>query len=264
MKTAFVNTHRMSRINSFISATIISLALFLLAGNTNSIGETMPFRDGERLRFRAQWGIINAGEATLEVLPAENIKGVPLYHFRMITETNKYVDLFYKIRERQDSYVDREMTHSVLYRKKSEGEHPRDVVVDFDWENKTSSYSSFGEKMPPVSISAGTFDPLALFYVIRLHELTEGKVIEIPVTDGKRFIPATARVLKKETITIMGDRYETFRVESGLEEIGGKDQSGLQDNITIWFTADKRKLPFRMKFKKGIADFTFEIVSSED
>ena len=83
-------------------------------------GTGIPFQIGEKLRYRGTWGIIPAGELTLEVLPKEIINGIEAYHFLMITKTSKVVDLVYKIRERQDSYVDTGMTHSIFYKKKTE------------------------------------------------------------------------------------------------------------------------------------------------
>jgi hypothetical protein len=265
MKQPFTRTDYRSLFKSLviIPMMIILLVPFCFAEYTNA-PDKMPFQKGEKLKFRAQWGFLPAGEATLEVLPSDIIDGVPSYHFAMITKTNKYIDILYKIRERQDSYIDKDITHSILYKKRSEGKHPRDVVVNFDWEKKEATYSSFGEKMRPVSIIPGSFDPLSLFYVIRLHELAEGKVIEIPVTDGKKCVNVKATVSKRETIILMGKQYDTFLVESDLQTIGDMSKKGDGDNLKIWFTANERKIPIRMKSRVGIASFIFEIVAVDN
>ena len=70
------------------------------------------------MTYEGKWGPIPAGEVTLEVLPKETIDGIEAYHFAMTTKTNAAVDLLYKIRERQDSFVDTDMTHSILYKKR--------------------------------------------------------------------------------------------------------------------------------------------------
>ncbi|MBN2514403.1 MAG: DUF3108 domain-containing protein [Deltaproteobacteria bacterium] len=265
MKQPCARTHYRSLFKQLIiiPIMIISLVPFCLTEHTNAL-DGIPFHQGEKLKFRAQWGFLPAGEVILEVLPTDIINGVPSYHFAMITKTNKYIDLFYKIRERQDSYIDKGLTHSILYKKRSEGKHPRDVVVNFDWEKKEAAYSSFGEKMRPVSILPSSFDPLSLLYVIRLHQLAEGKVIEIPVTDGKRCIDVKVKVSKKEIIILAGKEYETYLVESDLETIGdiGKEADG--DNLKIWFTANERKIPVRIKNKAGIGSFIFELIALEN
>ena len=96
----------------FLNFTLISVA-----DNVPS-GREIPFQPGEKLTYKGTWGIIPAGELTLEVLPIETINGIEAYHFVMITKTSAVVDLIYKIRERQDSYVDAGMTHSLFYKKK--------------------------------------------------------------------------------------------------------------------------------------------------
>ena len=103
------------------------------------------------------------GEAVIEVLPSVAVDGARTHHFAMTTTTNSQVDVFYKVRERQDSYTDIPLTRTLQYRKKSTGNHPRDVVVTYDWKNRTATYASFGNAEKPVELLPGSFDPLALF-----------------------------------------------------------------------------------------------------
>ena len=140
-------------------AALVLCALLALAGQGDAASKALPFRQGERLVYRALWGFIPAGEAVIEVLPDAGVEGVRAHHFAMTTTTNSRIDLFYKIRERQDSYADIAMTRTLQYRKKSTGDHPRDVIVTYDWKNRTATYASFGNAEKPVEILPGTFDP---------------------------------------------------------------------------------------------------------
>jgi hypothetical protein len=118
--------------------------MFVLAGYRDSSALRRSCRSASEMVYRALWGVIPAGEAVIEVLPDVTIDGVKAHHFAMTTTTNSKVDVFYKVRERQDSYADIQMTRTLQYRKKSAGNHPRDVVVLFDWKNRTATYASFG------------------------------------------------------------------------------------------------------------------------
>ena len=126
--------------------TIFLCSLFVLMGYRESIAavKALPFRSGERMVYRAMWGGIPAGEAVIEVLPAVTIDGARTHHFAMTMTTNSRVEMFYKLRERQDSFTDIPLTRTLQYRKKSAGNHPRDVVVTYDWNNRTATYASFG------------------------------------------------------------------------------------------------------------------------
>lgn len=169
--------------------------------------------------YEGKWGHIPAGEITLEVLPKETIGGIEAYHFAMTTKTNTAVDLLYKIRERQDSFIDTDMTHSVLYKKRTESKHPRDVIVNFDWEKLEATHSNFGEKSPPIQILPGSFDPLALLFILRLQDLKENSVIEIPVTDGHMNYGVKATVSKRDIIEIQGKMYHAFEVTPDMERL---------------------------------------------
>jgi hypothetical protein len=234
-----------------------------LPGSTKSFDNHSLFRPGEKLMYRAKWHVIPAGELTLEVLPIENINGKKAYHFAMITKTNEVVDLVYKVRERQDSYVDINMTHSVLYKKWSEGKHPRDVVVNFDWEKLEATRSNFGEKMTPVHIVPGTFDPLALFFVIRLRDIRENSVLEIPITEGDNNIAVKATVTKREIVEIEENKYDAFEVIPDMEKLESQRavKKGDVPELIIWVTADDKKIPVKIQSRVRVGYFTFELVS---
>ena len=220
----------------------------------------IPFSPGEKLTYRGAWGPIPAGEVTLEVLPKETIDGIDAYHFAMITKTNATVDLLYKIRERQDSYVDANMTRSIFYKKRTESKHPRDVQINFDWEKLEATYSNFGEKKAPIKILPGSFDPLAIFFVLRLKEFKENTVIEIPVTDGGMNVAVKATVAKKAKIKIGDKTYDTFEITPDMERLEKVVKKSKNPQLRIWFTADGKKIPVKIQSRVGIVSFIFELL----
>jgi len=244
--------------------TIFLCSLFVLMGYRESIAavKALPFRSGERMVYRAMWGGIPAGEAVIEVLPAVTIDGARTHHFAMTMTTNSRVEMFYKLRERQDSYTDIPLTRTLQYRKKSAGNHPRDVVVTYDWNNRTATYASFGNAEKPVEILPGSFDPLALFFVIRTHRLNPGEVIEIPITDGKKCIAVRATVAGRETLTIDGKVYDTYLVIPDMERLQGVVSRKGEPSLKIWFSADEEQVPVRIQSKVAVGSFIFELISA--
>jgi hypothetical protein len=244
-------------------ALIALFALLALNGRGEAASKSLPFKQGERLVYRAVWGFIPAGEAVIEVLPDTSVDGVRAHHFVMTTTTNSRVDLFYKIRERQDSFPDAAMTRTLQYRKKSTGDHPRDVIVTYDWKNRTATYASFGNAEKPVEILPGSFDPLAIFFVIRTHRLEPGDVHEIPVTDGKKCIAVKAAVAGRETVTIDGKVYDTHLVIPDMERLQGVVPRKDDPSLKIWFTADDRQIPVKIQSKVAVGSFVFELISAK-
>ena len=233
----------------------------LISGSARAIDGKIPFHPGEKLTYEGRWGIIPAGEIALEVLPMKIIHGIETYHFTMITKTNAAVDLLYKVRERQDSYVAADMTRSILYKKKTESKHPRDIVIHFNWEKLEATYANFGQNAAPVHILPGSFDPLALFFILRLQDLTENSVIEIPITDGNMNIMVKATIGKKDLIEIRGKMYPSVEVTPDMEQLENVVKKSENPQLRIWFSADEKKIPLKIQSKVGIVSFIFEFVS---
>ncbi|MBN1613467.1 MAG: DUF3108 domain-containing protein [Deltaproteobacteria bacterium] len=221
-----------------------------------------PFHSGEKLVYRAKWKWLPAGESRIEVLPFERIGDLLAYHFVMTTKTSAAVDLVYKVRDRQDSYTDIHLSRTLLYKKRSTGKHPRDVVVTFDWERMKAVYASFGKPERPVAILPGTFDPLALFFVIRLHELNVGDVLEIPITDGKKCLAVRATVAGRERVAVDAKVYDAHLVIPDMERLENVVAKEKEPQLKIWFSADEKRLPVKIQSRVAIGSFIFELVSS--
>ncbi|HQP46750.1 MAG TPA: DUF3108 domain-containing protein [Flexilinea sp.] len=248
----------------FVLIPITFLHLTLIIASDKVPAKQIAFQPGEKLIYKGKWGIIPAGEVTLEVLPKETIKGNEVYHFVMMTKTSAAVDLVYKIRERQDSYVDIGMTHSIFYKKKTESPHPRNESINFNWEKGEATYTNFGQNKPPIRILPGTFDPLALFYAIRLRTLKENSEIHLPLTDGNNLnIEVRAIIGKKDVIEIEGIMYDTIEVTPDmgmLDELDKVVKKSDHPQLKIWVTADGKKIPVRIRSQVGILSFNFDLV----
>lgn len=247
-----------------ISIMTVIVILFSFAENVISAEGSLPFQPGEKLTFDLKWTMIKAGEATLEVLPVETVNGVRSYHFVMTAKSTPFLDVFYKVRDRIDAYTDTKMTHSVFYKKKQkEGKTHRDIVVHFDWKKKEALYSNFGKKKNPVSLSPGAFDPLSAFYYTRFSDLKKNMVIERPVTDGKKCVIGKVTVVKREKIKVRKKKYDTWLLEPELKHVGGVFEKSRDAKIRVWVTADKWRIPVKIKSKVVVGSFLGELVSVE-
>ncbi len=243
-----------------VTAIIIT---FSLPVNIKAVEKDFPFSPGEKLTFQLKWSFIPAGKAVLEVFPIETVNGALAYHFVLTAQSNAFVDTFYKVRDRIDAYTDIKMTRSILYiKKQKEGRTKRDIIVNFDWGKKEAQYSNFGNKKEPISLLPGSFDPLSVFYYSRLFDLKVNAEIESPVTDGKKCVIGKARVVQREKIKVAGRRYDTYLLEPQLKHIGGVFEKSKNAKIKIWVTADKRRIPVKIKSKVIVGSFIGELISA--
>jgi len=227
-------------------------------------GEHHPFKPGEKMHFVLKYGVVPAGNATLEVHDMAEIQGIEAYHFVMTARSNSFIDLFFKVRDRIDSYADAGMNHSLYYKKdQEEGKTRRNITVDFDWDKKESSYVNFDAVPKVISQLPGTFDPLTVFYYSRLLELREEELIEHPVTDGVKKLMGTLRLLGRETISVPAGTFETLVLEPDLKNVEGVFSKKQRAKIKLWVTDDVRRLLVRMKSKAMVGSFVAELVAVE-
>lgn len=233
---------------------IVLLLPAAAAGNPDT-----PFLPGERLTFHVRWGFIPAGGAVLEVLPPEVIDGRRVHRFGLSAFTNPGIDMFYKVRDRIDSYTDLDLTRTVYYTRKTDGKSRKNERVVFDWEEGIARYSNFDESRPPIALEPGTFDPFAVFFAFRLQGLREGAVLTHPVTDGRRLITGRATVVRRENIETAMGKVNTFVVELGMEDIDGTFEKSKGAGMRIWVSADGYRIPVRIRSKVAVGSFVAEL-----
>ena len=239
------------------------LIVFYMGGSALANPAVLPFQPGEKLTFELKWTMVSAGQATLEVKPFMRVDGKEVYHFRMTARSNRFVDTFYKVRDRIDGYTDMELTRSVFYAKKQrEGNTKKNVIVRFDWDSGTAQYTNFtkGTKKTPIELMPGTFDPLSIFYYARTLTLQVENELQRPVTDGKKCVLGKAKIVRREKIMVPAGEFDTFLMVPDLKHVGGVFKKSNNAKIELWVSADKRRLPIKIKSEVIVGSFTGELI----
>jgi len=221
----------------------------------------LPFSIGEEIQYAVSWEMVRAGKATFKVLPLSTLNGKKAYHFLLEAKSNNYIDMIYKIRDRLEGFTDIEFTQSLLHKKKQSGKDKREVMVQFDWEKKTATYSNFGGKRDPIEIPLKTFDPVSAFYKMRTIDFETDENLSFPVTDGKKYFMQKGKVLGKEKITLPSGTFDTYVLAPQVNHFSGVFKKSENPTVKLWITADDRKIPVRIKVKVFIGSIIFDIVS---
>ena len=196
------------------------------------------------------------------MLPSRKIKSVEANHFVLTARSNSFVDPFYKVRDRIESFTDAGMTRSLHYIKKQrEGSTDKDIVVTFDWDEKTARYSNYGEFIDPIPLQPGTFDPLGALFYTRLAIGADIDEVSRPVTDGKKNVIGRARVVKKERITVPAGTFDTYKLEPVMKDVGGVFKKSKNAKLHVWVTTDSRRMVVKVKSKVIVGSFVGELVS---
>jgi hypothetical protein len=202
----------------------------------------VPFGAGEKFVYSVQYGIINAGEASLEVRNIAYIDSIPCYHIVSDARSNRVFSRFFKVRDRFESFMDTLDLVSLYYEKHlREGKYRKDEEVKFDQKAHKAIYKDRAVPIPP-----RTQDVLAALYYVRTLPLEIGQSFAVANhTNGKNY-PLVIKVLRREQVTVEAGTFDCIVVEPILRSEGLFKHEG---RLTVWLSDDKYRIPVLMQSK---------------
>jgi hypothetical protein len=226
------------------SVPIVDLAA---EGLDSLLPDFVGFGVGERLVYSVQYGIVNAGEAVLEVKNIGVIDAKPVYCIVSDARTNDVFSVFYRVRDRFLSFMDTTDLVSLRYEKHlREGKFKSDRVVIFDQKQHKAFYED-----KEIPIAPRTQDVLSAMYYSRTLPLRVGHSFALANhTDGKNY-PLVVKVLGSERITVDAGTFDCLVVEPFLRYPGIFTQKG---RVKLWITNDRYRIPVLMKSKVIIGE----------
>ncbi|MBF0421401.1 MAG: DUF3108 domain-containing protein [Magnetococcales bacterium] len=133
----------------------------------------------------------------------------------------------------------------------------------FDWSNKTLQRSREGEETQELTLTDPTTnDPLTgLFSVRSLPEFGPGQTVQRPMLVGWEIKVVTMRAGPVERRQGPGGWFEVFPV---LLEIPDSDLFIRPDDLVIWLTVDRRRMPLRVESVLRLGRGTVDLISYDD
>ena len=210
--------------------------------------ELVPFGVGERFVFALQYGLVYAGDATLEIRNIAVLDSIESYHIFSLARTNKAFDMVFKVRDHHESFMDYENLYSLRFEKHlREGKFRRDEIIDFDQKKHLAVYKDTKIKIPP-----NTHDFLTAFYYMRTISLIPGQAIFLANHSGKKNYPIYVKVLRKEKVSVPAGDFECVVIEPVLKTSSIFKHQG---KLTIWLTDDIAKMPVLLRSKVLVGSF---------
>lgn len=216
---------------------------------------------GERLEFRIRWGILTAARAALEVERLED--GTIL--LRATARTLPYLDAFYPVRDLLESRLAPGDLRVRSYGKRAkEGHGPARVEsILFDSASGTAHLTRNGTAWPPIDVPPDVWDPLSSFYAYRALDLPADEPARLHVSDGKKVVAGTVKVLRRETVTTPAGTFDTVVIEPDIEGVGGIFKKSPGARVFIWLTDDGWRRPVRMQSEVAVGHFVAELTAVE-
>jgi len=240
------------------------VGLLLGAASAGQTVDRPAFRQGEDLVFVIRWGVLTGGYATLTIPSIDVVQGSPAFHILSEARSTGIVDTFYKVRDRNEAWLDTTLPRSLRYSKKiQEGSYRVDQVVELDQAARQFHMTEVRHDKDLTEdkrggIPANVLDILGSLYYVRTLPLEVGKSFTIDVHSGEKTWPLVVKIKNRERVTVKAGAFDCYRVEPVLREPGIFISKGKK--LEVWLTADARRMPVLMRSEIFIGHVSAELV----
>jgi len=204
---------------------------------------------GERMVFSIRWLGMEVGTAAVKVEEIVKMNERDAYHVSVHVRSNKFIDLFYPVRDEHHSYIDVEHLYSLRYeRKMKQRDYRADELITFDQVNHKGLYESkrSGDTKEMI-IPENVQDPVSCTYWFRMQPLEPGTVIHIPVNVDEKNWTLEVHVEDFEQVVVDGfGQMVAIRTEPIFKFQGLFMSRG---RVWGWMGTDERRTPLVMKTK---------------
>lgn len=219
---------------------------------------SLPYQR-EKLVFDGGWGVLRAGWGMLVTEPAPSDPSTVNFIGKVFS--NSFVSAFYKVRDYVQAHCDASNLYPLFFEQHiSEGRYTDQRWTIFDHRNHTVYYkSNKGEFSRTVQPGIQSYHSL-LFYV-RTRELAVGDTFNIRCFYQWRDYPILFTVLGRETVSVPAGRFDCFKLAPRL--VGEGRGLTRKDQITIWLTTDRYRMPVLVKAKFSIGQVSARLLYYE-
>jgi hypothetical protein len=198
-----------------------------------------PYGPGERMEYVARYMFMNPGNASMEVVGVEDVRGRPALRTRFALKGRLIVSANYLL----ESWVDVERLASVRFQQDDDGD-PTDPRRAFEIFPDRQTYTlNGGEEQPSVP---NPLDEGALLYHVRTMDLEVGKTYELNRYFRPDRNPVLVKVLRRETIEVPAGKFNTIVIQPIIKARGIFSEGGQAE---IYLSDDPRRIMVQMRVK---------------
>jgi hypothetical protein len=237
-----------------------TLLLCYLTGYTQDVAKISEpvFKVGEKLSYKMQYGFFTAAEADIRVEASDKKLPGPAFHLIAEGKTAGTFDVFYKVRNKYESYVDETTLEPYFYTEdRHEGKWKHTDNVNFDQKDKkvTANKGEFSYK-------GKTFDFVSAYYFARTIDVTKLKVgqtfqLQYFLDDG--FHDMSITYAGTETIKCDMGTFNCLKFNPTIipGRIFRKDSK-----LYLWVTNDGNRIPVKAHVEVILGSITMELKSA--
>ena len=234
-------------------------ALSCFAQELRNVTEPV-FQVGEVLKYKLRYGFVTAAEATIRVEDTDaKFSNRPVYHLVAEGRTSGSFNIFYRVRNRYDSYIDKQNLSPYLYTENiREANYRRNDKARFYQDQKKIESNKGTFKG-----NGQTFDVLSAYYFARSLDITKLRAgdkfnMDYFLDDGVTELQV--KYVGKERIKTALGYFNCLKFSPSIQpgRIFRKDSK-----LYLWITDDGNRIPVKAQVEILVGSVNLELISAE-
>lgn len=239
---------------------LFSTFLLVTASSTETLFPASELNNGEYLRYRVHYMLINAGYATLTTSET-NYNGKPFYHVVGEGYSTGSAKLFFKVEDRYETYMDKAtLLSSKFIRKIREGSYVRNQSMTIDRINKKITYTNESDKTSKYYTYTGEIhDMLSAFYYLRnmnTDGYKSGDFISLNIFLDNEMLNFKLKILSRETIKSNFGKVKCIKLRPYV--LSGRVFKE-KESVTMWVTDDVNHIPIQIKAELAVGSLKADL-----
>jgi hypothetical protein len=243
------------------------LVLVLALNGLTSFAQELPlkkepvFKEGEVLKYKLKYGFLTAAEATLKVQATDmKFDNKPTYRLVVDAETSGTFDIFYKVRDHYDSFIDKTDLTPYFYQENiREASYRRQDKARF-YQDTKKVVANRGTFTTPTT---QTFDLVSAYYFARSLDITGLKIgdrFKLNYFLGDEISQLEIQYIGKEVIKTKLGSIRCLKFSPSIKpgRIFKKDSK-----LYLWITDDGNRVPVKAEVEILVGSVSLEIKSAE-
>ncbi len=241
------------------SASALLLAAATAAGAQTATSDSrrakVPFGVGERMEFEVRFGRLKVGNAHMEVVALEQLRGRTAWHTAFWVQGGNFL---YRVNDVYESWIDAETLSSLRFVQELE-EGGKNTTRKFEIYPERSIFIQTNKKEwkeePSVS---NPLDDGSFLYFIRTIPLEVGKTYDFNRYFRPDRNPVRIKVLRKERVRVPAGTFNAIVIQPVIKTKGIFSENG---HAEIWLSDDDRHIMLQLKSRLSFGSLNLYLKS---
>jgi Protein of unknown function (DUF3108) len=215
----------------------------------------VPFGVGERLEYDVRFGSLRVGNAHMEVVALDNLRGRPAWHTAFWVQGGNFL---YRVNDVYESWMDTETLSSLRFVQELE-EGGKNTERRFEIYPERAVFVQTSDQ--PATEQRSVSQPLddgSFLYFVRTIPLVVGQTYDFNRYFRPDRNPVRIRVLRKERVKVPAGTFDAIVIQPVIKTKGIFSENG---HAEIWLSDDDRHIMLQLKSKLSFGSLNLYLKS---